>query len=103
MRTGGYLILNNHRNPLAVRALLHRATGGSTDFDLTWFKLKKMLSETPFRTVAVYGIAGWLLRHGMNRHLENLRPWMRILEALSRPRFVAPFCPDMVVVARKEA
>ncbi|MDP2809112.1 MAG: class I SAM-dependent methyltransferase [Rhodocyclaceae bacterium] len=43
VRPGGYLIANNHRNPHSLAALLHLATGGNREMDLTYFLFKGFL------------------------------------------------------------
>src|SRR6185295_8842136 len=44
LRPGGHLVINSHRNPLSLAAVLNRATGGSDDMDLHYFKLKRLLA-----------------------------------------------------------
>src|SRR6185436_6830497 len=62
---GGYLIINNHRNPWSALDTLYRLAGGTSDLDLTYGKLARLLHSNGFRIVRTYPIGVWLLRHRM--------------------------------------
>lgn len=102
MEDGGYLIVNNHRNPWAIHDLLLRLRGRATKLDLTWWKLRRLLADAGFEIVRTWPIAGGVLRY---RWLEpplldsRRRRWT---SALLNRRLFAPFAPDMIVVARKK-
>jgi SAM-dependent methyltransferase len=105
--SGGYLILNNHRNPIALQHLLLRLTGrplpdyhGRT-VDLAPWKLRRLLAENGFHTIRSYGIGLWVLRASFQRAAVLNSCWARLLEPLSRLPLVNVFCPDAVLVARR--
>lgn len=100
LRSGGHLVVNSHRNPLAPQALLHRLTGGTHGMDLHYFKLKRLLARHGLRVVARRPIGFWLFR---SRLLDD--PAILDAPAARETRFEAPwlvpFAPDALVVARK--
>ena len=100
LRPGGHLIVNNHRNPLSLSALAHRATGGRHGMDLSYYKLRVMLKEQGLRVAGVQPIGFWLWRARMQRRtdiLEASEAW----EARFASAVCAPFAPDMIVVAQR--
>lgn len=103
LNDGGYLIFNNHRNPWAVRMLLLRLTGDRVREDLDFGKLKSLLSATGFKIVRTYGIGFWIFCSRLNRTEVLNSRLARLLETLSRLKFLGPFCPDAVIVARKRS
>ena len=64
---GGYLILNNHRNPLSIRNLMLRPSGRMPLVDLSYGKLKKLLKDAGFRIVRGYGIGFWVIAYRHER------------------------------------
>jgi len=100
LRSGGQLIMNNHRNPRSLSALLHRATGGDYGMDLDYFKLKRLLLASGFKVVEVHPIGFWLFRSRMQSNSRILATSGR-MERLFGARVYAPLAPDIVVVARK--
>ncbi len=101
LASGGLLVINNHRNPAAIQAVLNRLTGGSDSMDLTYWKLRRLLHRAGFRLERAYGIGWWLLRYGFNSHEILNSGISRLLEPISRLGMMAPICPDAVLVARK--
>jgi len=101
LKPGGYLVINNHRNPHAIHYCLHRLTGGEAELDFSYFKMRRLLDKAGFEIVRTYGIGWWLLRSSFFRKETLESPLGRRLEPLSRWGFMAPICPDMVVIARK--
>jgi ubiquinone/menaquinone biosynthesis C-methylase UbiE len=100
LRPGGHLVVNNHRNPLALGTLLYGATGGVHKMDLTYFKLRRLLSENRLSIVRTVPIGFWLFRSSMQARPRAYladRTW----EAMFSSRLFTPFAPDMIVVARK--
>lgn len=98
---GGLLVVNNHRNPGAVQAVLNRLTGGRDSMDLTYWKFRRLLGQAGFRLERAYGIGWWLLRYGFNTDKTLNSGIGRLLEPISRLGIMAPICPDAVIVARK--
>jgi ubiquinone/menaquinone biosynthesis C-methylase UbiE len=103
LASGGYLIFNNHRNPAALKSYLLRMSGASENVDLDIKKIRQLLRDTGFKIVRIYGIGAWVVcnRVAGNRSLLN-SALARCLEHLSLLPGVARFCPDMIVVARRD-
>jgi SAM-dependent methyltransferase len=101
LRPGGHLIINNHRNPKSISALLHRATGGVHGMDLTYGSLRRLLCERGLRVVEARPIGFWLLRSRMQLK-DEIRESGERLERAFASRLLVPFAPDMFIVARKD-
>ena len=101
LRPGGYLVINSHRNPLAVSALLHAATGGGTGgMDLNYFKLRSMLRRSGFEVKRVIPIGVWMCRSKL-LGMEHSPARTERMEHRFRFPALAALAPDVVVVARK--
>ena len=100
LRPNGYLVINSHRNPHSLSALLHAATGGDGDMDLHYFKLRSLLRHCGFEVQQVLPIGAWMYRSKLllTEHeparSERLERWFRFA-------MFAPIAPDAVVVARR--
>ena len=103
LKPRGYLVINNHRNPHAIHYGLHRLTGGRGELDFSYFRMRRLLKEAGFEIVRTYGIGWWIIRSSFFRKEVLESSLGRLLEPLSRWGFMAPICPDMVVLARKTA
>lgn len=101
LRPGGYLLLNNHRNPWAVRNLLLRLSGDRSVEDLHYRKLRRLLVQAGFELVRTYGVGFWLVRARLVRDPILDSRAAGLLEPISRIRPLGPFCPDAVILARK--
>jgi SAM-dependent methyltransferase len=99
LRPGGFLVVNNHRNPASVASLLHRMTGGSHDMDLTYFKLRRLLIDHRFTIHRVRAIGLWLVRSRMQARVQSSDGGT--MERTLNGALFAPFAPDMIVIARK--
>ena len=97
----GYLILNNHRNPNAVQNLLYRGTGGKSNMNLSFSRLKRHARICGFEVVDLRGIGGWSLRHRWQSWVENPSKGVELLERMSRIRAFAALAPDWIAVLRK--
>ena len=101
VRRGGYLVVNSHRNPLAIGSLLQRFAGRAHGMDLTYWKLKRLLETHGFRIVAARAIGFWVVRARF-RQAELLESRAaQAADRLFRGWLWAPWSPDCVVVARK--
>lgn len=99
---GGYLILNNHRNPWTLRQLTYRLGGGRDEFaDLTYFKMCHILREAGFRIVRCWGIGWWIALTRLTTPKVLQSRTAGVLESLSSLPPVRPFCPEILVIARK--
>lgn len=99
---GGHLIINSHRNPRALFALLARVTGGSAeDMDLHLPKLRGLVGRHGLDIVALQPIGAWMFR--MRMMLTTRADDARALknEARFGSEIFAPVAPDVIVVARK--
>jgi SAM-dependent methyltransferase len=99
LRPGGHLILNSHRNPFALAAVLNRATGGADDLDLHYFTLMRLLRSNGLEVIQVRAIGFWLFRSRMFAKADFRKANMR--ERLFTWRVFAPFSPDALLVGRK--
>jgi len=98
---GGYLIINNHRNPITPLYLMHRLGGGHDRVDFTYFGMRRLLVAAGFQIVRTWGIGWWVMLARMTYPPALASSAARLLEPLSRLPPVGPFCPDMLVIARK--
>ena len=101
LRDGGYLVLNSHRNPNAIKNLLHRLTGGADQLDLTYGRLLKLLRNHGFQSVACYPIGFWIFRNGLAARTDLTADAGEKFERAFRHRWFARFSPDLIMVARK--
>lgn len=101
LRGGGYLILNAHRNPIAISNLLKQVRGKEVVENLTHSKMRRLLRAHGFSVCKIIGIAGWVIRgrYATNAVLETRTA--TVLERISRILVPARFCPDAVFVAQK--
>jgi len=100
-RSGGYLIINNHRNPSCGHVLLGRMRGFKHDMDLTKGKITKMLSHAGFRLLKSYGIGWWLARSAWMRNEILNAPYAQYLEKFGLAVGLSAVSPDMVLIAKK--
>lgn len=102
LNPGGYLIVNNHRNRSSARNLLLSARGDEPWGDLSYLGLKKLLRAATLEPVRAYGVAFWFVRASLDRPEVFASRTVRLIEPVSQWPAVAPLCPDVIVVARKE-
>ena len=101
LKPGGYLIINSHRNPRSIAALLHGLTGGEpSGMDLHWGKLKGLLRRHGFEIAQVLPIAAWMVRFKLQAQAHDPRRAARLERRYGHPIF-ASMAPDVLVVARK--
>jgi SAM-dependent methyltransferase len=101
LNAGGYLLLNNHRNPYTPLTLARRCAGVPQEMDLSHFKLRRLLNSAGFDIVSSRGIgAWWILRHKIARG-NGPSALDRFLDGVLGLGRLAPFCPDSVIVAKK--
>lgn len=99
--TGGYLIINNHRNPASLASWTSRLRGATVDVDLTHRILNRLLNEAGYEIVTVRPVGAWQYRAKLES-LGKTNPGLaEKLERVFRGRFLTPIAPDAVIVARK--
>jgi len=99
---GGYLLVNNHRNPRALYALLGRLAGGeSGQMDLDLPKLRALLGDFGFDIVHMQPIGVWMhrARTMVSARADDERS-VRNERRFGSPNF-AHIAPDLIVAARK--
>lgn len=102
MRAGAHLIINSHRNPRALYAVLGRLTGAADHgMDLHMGKLRELLARHGLRVVREQPIGAWMYR---SRMLEVCQP--DTAQAITNERrFAHPrwstWAPDVVVVSQR--
>ena len=102
LRTNSYLIINSHRNPHSISALLNNITGGDNQgMDLHYFKLKRLLRSCGFEIVSSRPVGAWMFRHSMHQAADFDSATAQRRESLFSSRIFSPLAPDVVIVARK--
>lgn len=101
VKPGGYLIINNHRNPHSLAALLHRATGGKREMDLSHFGLRRILAEHGFHLVDSRPIGAWMYRSRMLSQARHVDDELPRCERLFGQRLLAPIAPDTILITRR--
>lgn len=99
---GGYLVLNNHRNPWSIHELLLRLKGDSNNLDLSYKNLSNLLTSNGFSVEKKIGVGIWVYRYDLRESAASSKSILRYLEPLSKLGIFAPFCPDYIVVAKKK-
>ena len=102
LRPNGYLIINSHRNPQSVAALLHAVTGGGNQgMDLNYFKLKRLLGACGFEVVRSRPVGVWMYRYKLMQGTGGEATRFQRRESIFQHPIFTPFAPDAVLVARK--
>ena len=103
MAPGGLLLINSHRNPRALYALLGRLAGADAGgMDLTLTKLRRLLERHGLTITRLQPIGVWLFRARlMHEARADSAAAISNERRFSRPA-VAAVAPDTIVVARKE-
>jgi SAM-dependent methyltransferase len=100
---GGYLVINNHRNPSSLYSRIKRLRGDHVDESLGYSSLYGLLKEAGLTVTSTYGIGGWFLHDRLDREAVVNSRFVRVVEPLSRTPGVYRVCPDAIIVARKHA
>lgn len=103
LRPGGYLIINNHRNPHSFLGVAGRLAGGGDEPDLTYFKLRDLLRRQGFEIDDQRAIGFWILRFKLTSAECLGSAFASRLERAFQYAWFAPFAPDILLVARKVA
>lgn len=101
LRNGGYLILNNHRNPRSAMDVIRRLSGGSPEMDLDHYKLRGLLREHGFAIRRQCPIGFWIFRGSLAGNNLNRPNAGRVLERLFGQSWMVPFAPDAILVTQK--
>jgi ubiquinone/menaquinone biosynthesis C-methylase UbiE len=101
LHEGGYLIINNHRNPNALQARLHRLTGGEDDMDLTPHKLYRLLEEAGFEVVWQSAIGFWIWRSALAQAGLRSVSAQSLRERMFSGAWWCRWSIDSILVARK--
>ena len=102
MGPGGHLLINSHRNPRALYALLNKATGGNADnMDLHLPKLRGLLARHGLQIVGLQPIGTWMFRTSLMVSTRADEPKAVRNEARFSHPMWAPIAPDVIVMARQ--
>jgi SAM-dependent methyltransferase len=102
LRPGGFLIINNHRNPRAWHVMIGRLTGGSLEgMDLRRGKLHALLKRHGLRVVREHPIGAWMFRSSVLEAYRADDPAAIANERRFSHRLWSHFAPDVVVVAQR--
>lgn len=96
---GGYLIINNHRNPKSLHEWLLRLKGDTPETDLDHKKLHQLLAEHQFKVVKTIGVGLWVCTHSLRA--APYQSGLRHLEFLSTLPGLGSLCPDAIIVAKR--
>lgn len=100
--SGGHLVINSHRNPRALYALLDRLKGGKAgEMDLHLPKLRALLARHQLHIVAMQPIGAWMFRHSMMVTAGADPARAARHEARFGSPVWAPIAPDTIIVACK--
>lgn len=102
VRPDGYLVVNNHRNPLSMHNLLLRALG-TPCLELTYGHLSSMLRAAGFEIVESHAIGLWVVANRLHRRAVLRGEDGSRVERLSAFPGAARFAPDAIIVARRAA
>ena len=98
---GGYLIINNHRNPLAIRELMLRVRGQRSELTCDPRVFRKLLKKHDFKVLRSIAIAPWVIRAKYTEEKYLTANYANHLEYLSYLPGIATFSPDSILVAKK--
>ena len=102
MVSGGYLVINSHRNPRALSSLLDRMTGGNAgNMDLHYGKLQALLGRHGLKIKVVRPIGAWMFRSKMLNDFRADDPRAIANEQRFSQPWLAAISPDLVLVAQK--
>lgn len=101
LRPGGYLLINNHRNPRCLASVLDVMTGGTQLMDLTHAKLQTALSDAGFGIVRRKPIAAWQFRSKVMNRADRSPAQEESLERIFGSEIWVPIAPDAIILARK--
>lgn len=97
----GHLLVNNHRNPLALLSLIDRVRGGPMEVDLTYRYFRRILRATGFEIVLARPIAVWQFRNAIAARAGSSPKREAYLERLFSSGYWAQIAPDAVILAQK--
>ena len=98
---GGYLIVNNHRNPSSVANLIGRARGRGSKMDLTHSRFRRLLKDSGYTIVSSRPIGAWQFRARLMVAAGSNRDREERLERLFGAQAWVSLAPDAVHIARK--
>ena len=101
LKMGGHLIINNHRNPRALRTLLFKLNGGSHELDLTHEKLSGILASHGFRIVMCRTVGFWMFRDAIAAGVRLDSWYSNVLESIFKFGAFSSLSQDTIVVAKK--
>jgi ubiquinone/menaquinone biosynthesis C-methylase UbiE len=101
VKPGGYLVFNNHRNPISISNLLLKARGNDIDVDLSHKKMSRLLNDSGFSVKRTFGVGAWFVMHRLNTPRVMSSSIVKLIEPLSLLRPLGQFCPDAIIVAQK--
>lgn len=97
----GKLLINSHRNPRAIYALLNRLTGGNAgQMDLHLGKLRQLLARHGLRITLLQPIGVWLYRASLMENCQPNDPRSVRNEAKFANKHLAAIAPDLIIVAQ---
>ncbi len=99
---GGYLLINNHRNPLSIAALFGWIGNKKARPTLTSFHLRSLIERNGFRVVERRPIGTWMVRAKIMIAQGRAPEREERLERMFGSALFVPFAPDSVILARAE-
>jgi SAM-dependent methyltransferase len=102
VRPGGHLVVNSHRNPHCVGALLQTLGGHAHGMDLGFGKMKRLLAANGLRVRSVRSIGTWVLMARMRTPAILEGRTGALAERMLAARLFAPVAPDCIIVAQRD-
>lgn len=101
LKPGGYLVVNNHRNP---NALMSRGAASRREqIDLSSAKFARLLSDAGFDIVNRRAIGFWIFRHRLTQAVYLESRVAQLFERWFQSSLFASLSPDAIIVARKRS
>lgn len=101
VKPGGYLILNNHRNPRSFHSQLLRLRGDEVPGTLEPSNLQLMLEDNGFRIYKNHGIGAWLIMYRLFSKKILFSTFAKYFEFSSKLPGIYSRCPDAVIIAQR--
>lgn len=98
---GGYLLVNNHRNPMALAHLILKAKGVEHEMDLTDSGFRGLLGRFGFELVLRKPIGVWKYRGKLMSETQRDESSEKRLERAFGAQFFASIAPDTIYLFRR--
>lgn len=98
LKPGGYLLMNNHRNPWSIQSMMSR--GRTETVDLHYLKLRRLYADAGFRIVRTYPIGAWIVRARLAQASVLNSGFGKRLERITSIRALSAISVDYLILAQ---